>query len=317
MTSPAEDQTPNKNPFRRLAAWRSASFENIQIFELTIGLFWIGPRLYAALTSTSIGLTADAIQHVIDVFFMALIYFSVRAANRSHALLFPHGTGKFEAIANSALGASLIFTGFGFVVLGGLRLAEPVAPEGTTSGIVLLAIALAINLIVYLLLHRLEGRSGSIISFYRQVYLLDIIMKSVTIVFVFVSQYGGALAYLDALAALVIGASMLRVAFHALKESIWELSDRALEESVQIAILRALSAQFDAFDELLDVRTRRTGGRPIIEIFLDFDRTHSWTDVQRKCLTIKKTIEDEVTGARVCVMPTNRRLYTDAASAPS
>ena len=41
---------------------RFPSFEQFQLIGLLIGVAWIGPRTYAAFTSPSIGLIADAVR---------------------------------------------------------------------------------------------------------------------------------------------------------------------------------------------------------------------------------------------------------------
>ena len=298
----------------RESTWKTLTFEQFQLLTVAICVFWVGPRVYAAYTSTSLGLAADAAQHLVDTFFMVLIYFSIRAANRSSALLFPHGTGKFEAIANSALGISMLISGTGFVIVGVMRFVEPVVPENTGTGVLFLFISLLINAAIYFFSKPLERGGKPVVKFWRQLYLIDCFMKATTIALVAISEYGGIFVYLDSIAAIIIGVSMVRLAIRALKDSIWELSDRALEEGVQLAILRGLTAHFDAFDDLIDVRTRRTGGRPVIEVFLAFDENSTWAEVQNRCVRIKSQIEDEVSGARVSIVPASPLLHIGEAT---
>jgi|GEM_PF-3394036 len=280
------------------------TFQQFQVVNLTIGVLWIGPFLYAAFSSTSIGLVADAVQHVVEVTFSFFVYLSLRAAQKSNALLFPHGTGKFEAIASSLLAISLVLSAVGILATGGSRLLDPVVPENSTLGIAFLSIALAINTTIYIASKPLERDGGMIVRVWRQMYLVDMFMKSTTILFVFVAKRGGIFVYLDPLAALMIGGVMLTVAIKALKDSVWELSDRAIEEDVQLIIMRELAEHFEAFDELVDVRTRRVGGRPVIEIEIGYYEDRSWPYVLESCRSLREKIETEISGARVVVIPT-------------
>ena len=285
------------------------SFEDFQLLTLGVGIFWIGPRLYAALVSTSMGLLADAVQHLIEVIFSVFVYLSLRAASRSNALLFPHGTGKFESIANALLALAFLITGFGIVGAGLSRILNPVPMEGAGTGILFLAISLVINLGIWLGSAPLEKSGREIITFWRRIYVLDILMKGGTILCVYLSEFGGLFLYLDAIIAIVIGGSMVQLALKAVRSSIWELSDRAIEEEAQLAILRGLSEHFDAFDDFIDLRTRRSGGKPVIEVAIGFEASNSWADVLLKCEKIKAQIEAEIEGATVLVIPTSRSLF--------
>ncbi|MEM8813881.1 MAG: cation diffusion facilitator family transporter [Pseudomonadota bacterium] len=289
---------------RHFRGW-SPNFEQFQVFSLLADAVLVVPILYAAMISSSVGLVSSAILTLVDMAFSLLVYLSTRAANRSHALLFPHGTGKFEAIANGLLALSLLMSALGIIVLAVNQFLDPVRPTETTYGLLLLAAAFAVNGVIYVWSRGLEASGSVVVAVWRKTYLLELVMIAVTIIFVlFAGDLGGVFVYLDPLAALMIGVFTLHLAVRTLKDSVWELSDRALEEEVQLAILRGLSAQFDAFDALYDVRTRRTGGRPVIQIELGFDPDASWGEVQKKCADIRRQVEAEVQGAVVSIVPT-------------
>jgi len=282
---------------------KKITFEQIQIFAIVNGIFWLGPRAYAAYTSTSLGLAAEAIQHAFDMVALSLIYFSIRAANRSNALLYPHGTGKFEAIANSVLGLSMLCSGVGLTGAGLVRLSAPAVPEQTLSGLILLVVALVINTFVYAVSKPMEKNGSKVVKFWRRAYLMDMLLKVVTIALVSLAKVTQVMAWLDAMSGIVIGGVMVYLAWITIKDSIWELSDRALEESIQLTILGSLNENFHRYEHLVDIRTRRSGGQPIIEIFLDFNDDRLWLDIQNQCSAIKQELEDRIAGATVYILP--------------
>ncbi len=283
--------------------FRPKSFEDLQLAGLIIGILWIGPRVYAAIISSSVGIMADTVEHVVETAFAFMAFLALRAARRSSALLFPHGTGKFESIATAMLALSLSISGFGVLAAGIVRFINPVVPEGSMTGIVFLCISLCLDLILYNLTRPFDRDGRIVVRSWRRIYLMNIVMKLSIIIFVYLSQFGGALTYLDPLAAVIIGIVMLGFGYRALTQSIWELSDRAIEEDVQLLILRGLAKEFSSFDELIDVRTRRTGGLPIIEVDLGFRLTRPWDDVAMVCLRLRESVSAEISGAVVKVTP--------------
>ena len=289
------------------AAW--LDFGTCQLVVLGAGGLLIGPRLYAAFSSTSVGLAADALQDLVELAFGLLVYLSLQAARRSSALLFPHGTGKFETIANGLLALSLLFSGTGIVIVGAGRLMAPVLPEQTSTAMVLLTVTMSVNATVYVLSRPLVNSHGTVIRIWRQALLIDVLMKAATLAFVFAAEFGGLLIYFDGLAAVLIGMAMLWLAVRALKDSVWELSDRALEEEVQLDILRSLANKMQTFDDLLDVRTRRVAGRPVIEIVAGFGHERSWPYVIENCEALRREIQANVHGARVSVFPADAKHY--------
>lgn len=287
-----------KQPFFRLP-----SFETFQLIGLIVGLVWIGPRVVAALNSTSIGLAADAAQHVIKVVFAFFMYLSLRAANRSNALLFPYGTGKLESLSNALLAISLILSAVGITAFAAVRLLSPEPPMNADMGIQFLIASFAINFLLYALTYPHEKSKKTVVTYWRMSYLISLSMKAVTIGCVYLSQQGGAFAYLDAISGLLTAAFMFWLAYKTLVDSVWELSDRALEENAQLLILGGLAENFHSFDELKDVRTRRVGGQPTIEISLGFFDNRSWKYIIHQCEEIEKKVAAQIPGALVTVFP--------------
>lgn len=279
------------------------TFETFQLINLCIGIFWIAPRVYAAMVSNSVGILGDAVQHVVEVTFSCMVFFSLRAVQRSSALLFPHGTGKFEAMANGLLAFSMVLSGVAIIVAAGLRVLNPEPTQGAGFGLVVLAMSFAITLSLFLLTRPLEQTGRTVVRIWRRLLYLDLFLKSSTIAFVFLSGFGGIFAYLDPIAALIIGILMIRFGFHALRDSIFELSDRALEEEIQIKVMASLADNFDAFDEFIDVRTRRTGGKPVIEIFLGYGEDRTWSEVTKAIQGIESQMQSAVAGASIIAIP--------------
>ena len=66
-----------------------------------------------------------------------------------------------------------------------------------------------------------------------------------------------------------------------LSTSCYDLLDGTLEEGDQLKITRELVTHFDRYDMLYGVRSRRSGNRIFIDIFLGFDPDKRVGDVER------------------------------------
>ena len=73
--------------------------------------------------------------------------------------------------------------------------------------------------------------------------------------------------YIDPIASLIIAGTILLAAIGIFTSSFYDLLDRTLEEADQMVILRELTKQFDQYDEMHGVRSRRADGKEFIEVF--------------------------------------------------
>jgi divalent metal cation (Fe/Co/Zn/Cd) transporter len=149
-----------------------------------------------------------------------------------------------------------------------------------------------------------------VVQQWRRLVLYDIVLNVVVIGSVVVAaRLGGSFLWFDAAAGLLVSCFMLFHALRILRSSVWELSDRALEEEIQLSILRGLVLKFDDFDDLIDVRSRRLAGHPHIDVILGFNAGRRWDDIVLRCATVRDSIESQVRGARVKVLPASAELW--------
>jgi cation diffusion facilitator family transporter len=107
--------------------------------------------------------------------------------------------------------------------------------------------------------------------------------------------------YIDPVASLVIAGSILFAALGIFKDSTLDLLDRTLEENSQIVILRTLARHFDCYEELHEIRSRRSGSRVFVEIILGFPGTQSAAEVQAAARRLKEELEREIASSHVTI----------------
>jgi divalent metal cation (Fe/Co/Zn/Cd) transporter len=84
--------------------------------------------------------------------------------------------------------------------------------------------------------------------------------------------------------------------------SCYDLLDGTLEEADQLKIIRELVNNFERYDMLYGVRSRRSGNRAFIDIFIGFDPDKRVGDVERECEVIRKSVAAQFPNSFVTVV---------------
>jgi ferrous-iron efflux pump FieF len=114
--------------------------------------------------------------------------------------------------------------------------------------------------------------------------------------------------YIDTLFSFVLSGFLLWSAYLITADSVYDLLDRSLDESLQFEITRLLAAHFDAYEGLHGVRTRRSGGQVYVEVFLEFDGRKLMADVQRAIDVLSAELESKIPSSHVMICPRTSRL---------
>ena len=119
-------------------------------------------------------------------------------------------------------------------------------------------------------------------------------------------QYSWAV-YIDPAVSFIIIGFLLLAGYREISSSLPDLFDKTLEEELQLVILRELTASFDRYYEFHGVRSRRSGSRIYIEIFLGFDPEQRMEAVQEYIDSLKGSLEIKIPGSVVCIIPTSEK----------
>lgn len=284
------------------------SFERLQLVSITLSTVIAGPQIIAAFGSTSIGMIGDALFTLIYILFSVLVFLTMRAARRACALVFPYGTGKIEAIAGAILGVSFTLSGLGIGAISLYRALDPPQPENVTGPLIVTGILVVQSAGLWLASRPLAREPSGVVKVWRRAQAIDVVGLSVTMVLVAAASMVPQLAIGDAVAGFIISGAMLFTAYQTFHNAFWELADKALEEEVQLLILGGLAERFDDFDDILAIRTRRSGGVPIVEITLGFRDGRDWAAVVAQCAAVRQSVASRVEGASVTVLPATEEL---------
>ena len=111
--------------------------------------------------------------------------------------------------------------------------------------------------------------------------------------------------FLDPIASLIGVAFLLHAAWSITSSSMGDLLDASLSEHLQLRIMRQLVERFDDYDRLHKIRTRRSGPRVYVEVFLQFDPVLLMGEVQKRIDAIAGQITREIPGTEVVIVPSS------------
>jgi ferrous-iron efflux pump FieF len=276
------------------------------------GLFFAG-LLDAILTTTAFLLAnsgvllADFLKTSIELIAITLSWVAIRRVNRGGGKKFEYGLGKLENISSLFVGLVMLLS---FLIITGNSVHSIIVP-GHIQGIGLWisigsqVVYLGINGGLWLKNRRLSKTAPSpLMDSQTKLFLTRFIGNAFIMLSLglsmALSRYGWS-DYIDPAASMVIALSILSATLGIFSSSLYDLLDRTLEEERQIVILAELARDFNDYDELHGIRSRRSGAQVYVEIFLEFDPEKKVAEIQKVIDTIRHDIEQQLQGSSVTI----------------
>lgn len=274
---------PERYAASRRVTWVSV-FTNL---VLTVVQFVIG------VLGNSQALVADSIHTLSDLIsdFMVLfaLFHSKKAADAEH----PYGHERIETVTTLLLGIMLFAVGVGIIVRAGLRVLDPETlpvPDLITLWAALFTLVAKEALFRYLM-HTANRFDSNMLRANAWHSRSDAVSSLVV-----VAGIGGSLigfAYLDAVAAVVVAIMISKVAFDLGWPAIGELVDTGLDKK-QLQHIRRVILDVDGVRELHLLRTRRTGGRALVDVHIIVDEDISVSEGHYISETVRARLVSEI-----------------------
>ncbi len=269
----------------------------------------VGLAFFMAATSNSLALWADWVATLLDFLAVFLAWWGLKKSEAGKTDSYHYGFSRYESLVSMGMAAVLVVSFVCITAAALVRFLNPVAIEGigVLIGIALHVIFGFINGRLWVQSLRLERREKTaLITAQRRVFTVkagaNVMMFATLSVSFFFGEQTWAL-YADPIAALVIGLMLLVGATRMLKFSVRDLLDCALEERSQLLILRALAAHFDQYEQIFDIRTRLSGGKIYVEIFLAFDPNEPHGAVMQTVRALADEIKKSIRCDEVLIIP--------------
>jgi cation diffusion facilitator family transporter len=262
----------------------------------------------AAAMSNSLTLLSDSLKEGTDFLAVLASWLAVRTVRRNRSERFGYGIGKLENLASMLIALLMVACALYILVHALERLRHPVHAEGTLPGLLLFVVYAVIGFFIWnrnrMLLkmnHSPVVQSQMRLWFSKAVF--DVLMAAALAAGLLFHDHAWSL-YLDPVASLVGVVLMVHAAWAITSSSVGDLLDAALEENLQMVILKHLVDHFEDYEQLHQVRARRSGPNIYVDIFLQFDDALRMGEVQRRIDAIRADIGVAIPGAQVALVPT-------------
>ncbi len=242
--------------------------------------------LIIAWASNSLAILSLAVDYGLSFVVQLFAFKSVRAIAAANVIKFPYGTGKLENFSGFLYGALTIPTSVYILYVTAGRLA---APEGDVAfGIAQLAMLPSLVRSVWLYvaaarLHRLCD-SPMVESYrvnFRIATLFDVGVLSALLVAMLLGHagHGGLAGLVDPAVSLLLACYMLYSGVTLTGSNFRILMDLPLPEDEQLKIMRVLAREFENYESIGTIYTRRSGKRRFLDIEVYLDARATVADV--------------------------------------
>ncbi len=270
------------------------------------------PALAAVMLSNSLIVLTDFLQETSEAIGILFAYFAVRQVSRGKDLAYNFGYGKLEGFS-SLLIAGVIGVSILVILFNAWRSIlepEPLAGVGVWISLVANFLNGGFALVLWRRYAGMVGQESSPILEGQRGLFRGKFFTNGTVVF----SLGAGMLFrehtwaqlIDPVVALLLAAFLAHSAYTLFSVSIDNLMDKTLEETLQIAILRALALNFHRYAELHDIRSRRSGSEVFVEVFLGFEDEAAMASVMDDIEAIRTSILEEIGNGSVVVIPSRR-----------
>jgi cation diffusion facilitator family transporter len=215
-------------------------------------------------------LVADGVHSLSDLITDVMVWFAAKHSAEAPDKDHPYGHGRFETIAALGLGIFLGFVAVGIVYNSVVNLGVPFKSVEFGGIAALVATAsIASKEALYHYTMRIAKRLNSpLLKANAWHHRTDSISSILVLIGIIGSLLG--FVYLDAIAAILVGVMIAKIAWELSHDALTELVDTALEPE-QVDKLKHTLINVDGVKSLHMLRTRRVGGNIIADVHIEVE----------------------------------------------
>jgi len=300
------------NPDRYKASRR------VTLVSIGVNVLLAAAQMVIGWFGRSQGLVADGIHTLSDIITDAMVLLALKHGAKEADEEHPYGHGRIETAVTVALGALLIAVGIGIAVNAGLRLADLESlqpPSLLTLWVAALTIVSKEGLYRYTVRTARRYRSN-LLRANAWHHRSDAISSVIVL-----AGIGGSIAglpYLDGLAAVGVAMMIAKIGSELAWNAVKELVDTALEAD-EVAEIRKVILAIDGVRSLHLLRTRRTGGRALVDVHIMVDGGITVSEGHHIGEKVRETLidaVDSVTDVMVHIDPEDDELFPPSTGLP-
>ena len=251
------------------------------IFRVTwigsiVNFLLLGFKFLAGILGHSSALVADAVHSLSDFVTDIIVILFVRISGKPEDDDHRYGHGKYETLATALIGIALFAVGIGLLVSGARKVADVINGAILPEPSMVALIAAAVSIVSKEILYRYTVRVGKNLNSQAVIanawhHRSDAFSSIGTL-----AGIGGAIflgekwRMLDPIAAILVSAFIVKVAFDLIKPCVDELLERSLPAETEKQILDII-ASVPEVSSPHHLRTRRIGRQIPVEVHLRLD----------------------------------------------
>lgn len=250
--------------------------ENSQRYKDTVRVTLIGSvidfvlgvlKIVVGFIAQSQALIADGVHSLSDLATDAAVIYAAKHSHREADEEHPYGHGRIETVATVALGIALIAVAAGISYDATVRLFHPekLLVPGMWAIYVALLSVVSKEWIYHYTMRVARQYKSKMLRANAWHSRTDAISSIIVVVGVAGSMAG--LAYLDAIAAIIVGLMVAKIGIDLAWESLKELIDTSLEAE-RVETIRKAILDVDGVNSLHILRTRMMGGDALVDVHI-------------------------------------------------
>ena len=264
---------------------------------LVVGAVLLAAKFYAWRVTGSSAVLSDALESIINVvasgFAIVSVILAAKPPDRTH----PYGHGKIEFFSAGFEGALIVLAAFGIFKAGLAHLLNPQPLPRLEIGLLVMAGASGVNVILGLVLIRVGQRTRSIALEAGGRHVLTDVYTSVGVIVGLVLVRFTGWYWMDGLVACIVGVNILVTGFRLIRKSYQGLMDRA-DPAVLERIASVIAAhRRSVWIDIHKLRAWSAGSRIHVDLHLILPRRMTLADAHTEADDLEKAILQEVEGA--------------------
>ena len=278
------------------------------LFSVVCTFLSLAPTAYAALVSNSTVLLADLLRCLAEFVAILLSWLVLVKMLREDRSTFNYDFGKLEQLSNLAVAAALFFTFLISVTSSVQRFVNPVPVTGSWFGLVFAILSVLGNGFWWIRNWQYNRESPSPViaaqaNLIRAKTMATLVVTLALGIPVLFGEFSWTI-YLDPIGTLILALFVLYSAYAMISASVPDLIDRAIEEELQFIVLKILIAHEGSYQGLEAIRSRRSGGKIYIDLFLQFTDMTNVLQIRNLAALISSELKKSLPNSETTIVPT-------------
>jgi len=261
------------------------------VVDLLLGV----AKIVVGFIGHSQALIADGVHSLSDLATDVIVLFAMKHGSRAADEEHPYGHGRIETLATVVLGVALLAVAIGIAYDASLRLLNPeLLPHPSWLALSVAAISIVAKEAIYHYTMRVANRLDSQLLRANAWHSRSDAISSVVVVIGITGAMNG-LPWLDAVAAIAVGAMVGKIGAELAWHSAQELIDRAMEPE-QVTKIRAAILSVNGVKALHMLRTRRMANDGLVDVHILVDPKSSVSEGHLISERVRQAVMEKVDG---------------------